>query len=115
MDDVGDLDDVRRELAARWGISPTQSAAQDREAILELLALRVEYLLEHNLDRLMSALYILDVPEDQFGEALAPGHEVKPARRLAEAILDREIARVNTRRRYSQPAIDDDTSPRSAG
>lgn len=112
METPGDMSEVRQRLVQAWGIRPAGLEALGREAIVEKLAQRVAHMLRHDLDRLMSALYILDVPEEKFSDAIQrPTHE-RPERALAELILARELERMHTWRRYAKPAIEDENAAR---
>lgn len=111
MDTSADFDTVHQQLVQLWGMRPVGLQPLGRDAIIEELVRRVAYLLEHDLDKLMSYMYILDVPEEKFADAIQrPAHEY-PERLLAEVILEREIERMHTWRRYSEPAIEDGTAP----
>lgn len=101
MDESCDLEDVHRALVQQWGIWPVGRERLAREALIEELGRRVGFLLRHDLDRLISAMYILDVPETKFAEAVQrPAHE-QPEKLLAEIILEREVEKMQTRRRYA--------------
>ena len=96
-----DTDEMRVVLARNWGLtaeSPT--APTDRSALLEALAGRVRHLLRRDFERLVTAMYSLDVNESQFREAVE-GDETAAARRVAELILEREFAKMRSRKRYA--------------
>lgn len=115
MGEAADLDDVHQQLVRLWGMRPVGLVPLDRNAIVAELVRRVAYLLQHDLDRLMSYMYILDVPEEKFAGAIQrPSHE-HPEQLLAEVILDREIERMHTWRRYSRPHVEDLTPHSDAG
>jgi len=107
MGEAADMDDVHQQLVQLWGMRPVGGLQPlGRDAIIEEMERRVAYLLQHDLDRLMSYMYILDVPEEKFADAIQrPAHEY-PERLLAEVILEREIERMHTWRRYSKPMIE---------
>ena len=107
MDGPRDLDDVHQQLVQLWGMRPVGLQPLGRDVIIEELARRVAYLLEHDLDKLMSYMYILDVPEEKFAGAIQRPSQEHPEFLLAGVILDREIERMHTWRRYSKPAIED--------
>lgn len=108
MDTMDEMGTVHQQLVQLWGMRPVGLQPLGRDAIIEELVRRVAYLLEHDLDKLMSYMYILDVPEEKFADAIQrPPHEY-PERLLAEVILEREIERMHTWRRYSEPAIEDE-------
>lgn len=68
------------------------------DALRSLLIRQVLYLLERDLERLMQAMYRIDVPEQSFKAALV---SEDPAARLADLILQRELMKVHTRRWYA--------------
>src|SRR5689334_21839829 len=101
-EDEPDLGATHDALVQDWNIVPVVGERADfgRDALLEALKKRVLYLIQHNFNRLMTAMYILDVEEDRFKAAMAvPGLE-KSAEALAEVILEREMEKVVTRQKY---------------
>jgi hypothetical protein len=96
------LVDLGNALSKNWQVAVTgNSDHSPYDELLEALTRRIRYLLEHNLDRLMTALYILDVPEQRFREAMAEKTIDKSAHDLARIVIEREMQRVETRRKYS--------------
>ena len=96
------LQDIHSALVQHWSIQPVEEERMDREALLDELSRRVEFLLKHNYERLLSSMYMIDVPEEQFAEAIKRPPEEQPARAVAELILAREMQKVESRRRYMQ-------------
>ncbi len=102
MDEASELQALSESLVRQWGIWPLGPSRLEREALIEELGRRVDFLLRHDLDRLMTSMYMLDVPEEKFAEAVQrPPHE-RPARILAEIILEREVEKMQTRQRYAR-------------
>lgn len=67
---------------------------------------RVEYLLEHNAELLMSYLYRLDVLEVKINAVLSPNSLVPPIEGLARLILERQKERIATKQKFkSDPPI----------
>ena len=67
---------------------------------------RVAYLLDKNPELLMSYLYRLDVLEVKINAVLSPNAVVAPIDGLARLILDRQKARIATKKKYkSDPPI----------
>jgi hypothetical protein len=97
-------DDLRRALVQGWNVE-VPSAGPSREGLLEALAARVLHLMRHDFSRLTSALYLLDVREDRYLEALRAPGEQNAARRLAELILEREEEKAISRGKYSRVAV----------
>ncbi len=97
-----DLRDVHRALVQQWGIWAIEGKRIARDAILDELARRVDFLLKHDFDRLMSCMYTIDVAEQRFSEALKLPEKDKPARAIAQLILEREIEKMESRKRYAR-------------
>lgn len=68
------------------------------EALRKLLVKQVLYMLERDFERLLQALYRIDVPEQRFRESLTAED---PAGQIADLILQRELLKVQTRRWYA--------------
>ena len=67
--------------------------------LLDQLTHIVEYLLNQDFNKLLNALYRIDVSEQKLKAALA-NDQAEPARLIAEMILERELQKVETRIRY---------------
>jgi hypothetical protein len=101
-----ELNDLHRALVQSWQIEP--STGLTSHAFLDALTDRVAMLLKHNLNRLTSAMYTLDVDETRFNTALSlPGNR-ETARTVAELILEREIEKMISRRKYRETAENND-------
>jgi hypothetical protein len=85
--------------AEKW--LPEYDPILDEEAVLQIFTTRVEEMLEHSLDLLLSSLYRLDVEEDDIQLALR-SQDVPPARGIAKLILDRQKARLMTKQEYKK-------------
>lgn len=99
------------ELLQQHGVLDRQPQEAIPEFSLEelhaLLTKQVLYLLERDMERLMQAMYRIDVAEQKFKEALV---SADPASQLAGLILQREMLKVQTRRWYanrSKSALDE--------
>ena len=82
--------------AEKW--LPEYDPILDEEAVLQLFTERVEDMMQHNLDLLLSSLYRLDVEEVDIQRALHLP-DVTPARAIAKLILDRQKVRLKTKQR----------------
>ncbi|MCB0736043.1 MAG: hypothetical protein KDC92_00925 [Bacteroidetes bacterium] len=71
-----------------------------RGELLQALAERIAYLLDHDFEFLMQALYRIDVNENKVKMALQ-GESDNPAQILAELIIEREMQKAETRRKYA--------------
>lgn len=89
-------------LLQQHGVLDVQSLEKvplfSQEELRSLLVRQVLYLLERDLERLMQAMYRIDVPEHRFKAALV---SEDPAGQLADLILQRELLKVQTRRWYA--------------
>ena len=91
-------------------LDPTPEPPGEEE-LLRLLTLRIEYLIEHRMDYLLSLLYRMDVLEPKIKAALHPLAPDPPALGLAKRVLERQKERNQTRKQYPPPTIlpeDDD-------
>jgi hypothetical protein len=106
------LPEARQILAQQWGVRTIAEAPEDLhwELLLEALAERIEWLFKHDYNRLVTAVYLLDIGEARFRAALDQPGMAERARDLAQAILERESEKIISRRRYAQrpPAQLDD-------
>lgn len=100
-------------LARDWGVSVADGNVTGRDTLLDALTDRVRQLLRNDFQKLVTAMYTLDVSETRFREAME-GEESAAARRIAELILTREIEKAESRARHereseeNQPRIDTD-------
>jgi hypothetical protein len=91
-------DSLQKEIVQRWNI-PTDTGLMHHE-LLEALAKQVSRLIDSDINRLMTAMYTLDIDELRFADAMRlPGKDMV-ARAVAELILEREIQKMETRRQY---------------
>ena len=96
-------------LVAQWQMAPLGVSPYDlnRQIILEALSERILYLLQYRPQKLLSALYILDVGEEAYNQAMGQDTMKDRAWALAVAIYDRETEKIRLRRKYSSPEADD--------
>lgn len=94
-----DLEPIRHALVQGWNLRPGEGPDTEH-ALLDALTRRVEFLLRHDLDRLMTGLYVLDIPESRFRESLAQTDTSSASRTLATAIIAREREKAATRERF---------------
>jgi len=79
---------------------PESESILDEPALLVLFTIRVEELMQHDLDLLLSSLYRLDVEEYKIQNALKSS-DTPPARGIAQLIIDRQKERLRTKSMYS--------------
>lgn len=78
------------------------------EELKNIVSRQVLYLLERDMERLMQAMYRIDVPEQLFKAALVSEN---PAAQLAELVLQRELLKVQTRRWYASKQQEENNLP----
>ncbi len=78
--------------------SPLQEKITDREALRSWLVKVIEDLLRRDFQQLINALYRIDVDENRAKEAFATEGQV--AVKLADLIMEQEMRKVLTRKKY---------------
>lgn len=74
----------------------------DRDAIRDKLAIVIAHLLEHNFEKLLQAMYRLDVAEPKFHRAMHESAPVDLPYALADLVIEREMQKVRTRIMYKR-------------
>jgi hypothetical protein len=81
-----------------------QSSLTDESAYILQLKIRLEaailYLLDHQIEKLFNILYRIDVSDKDTKAALELGLPQKIAQQLAQKIIDREIKKRESQRKY---------------
>jgi hypothetical protein len=72
----------------------------DLSTLHEKLSMLVAYLMEHDMHRLLNAMYRLDVSEARFHAAMQSDSKQEAAIRIADLIIEREMQKVKTRLHY---------------
>ena len=96
-----DLQDIHQALVQQWGVLPIGEERIAWDALVEALSRRINFLLNHDFERLMSCMYMIDVPEQRFSEAVKLPEKDRPARAIAELIIEREVQKMESRKRYT--------------
>ena len=77
------------------------------EELLQVLSNRVAYLIESNMEFLLSLMYRMDIRESLVQKALSPVAPEPPNVGVAKLILARQRQRITTKVEYKQPKIED--------
>ncbi|GAB4247184.1 MAG: hypothetical protein Kow0027_08800 [Saprospiraceae bacterium] len=77
------------------------------EELFRQLSDRIAWLIEHNMEYLMSLLYRNDVAEDKIYHALSLFEEAPANEALARLVLDRQKQRMETKKKYGKQASKD--------
>lgn len=95
-----DSDNLHKALVQGWNVA-------EGDDIVASLKRRVAFMLKHDRHRLISSLYLLDVPESKVQEALDCVSSDESAAKLADYILEREIQKLEMRKKYRREHSDD--------
>ena len=79
----------------------------DQEEFFDLLADQVAYMIERNLEELLSLMYRMDINEAKVHRALNPGNPEPANVAIAKLVMERQKQRVETKRHYKQDPLDD--------
>lgn len=87
----------------------TDKEQMSEEELLEILAERMEYMIEYRMEFLLSLMYRLDVEEHKINFALSPLAPDPPALGLAKLVVERQKQRLATKEFYrnNPPQTDD--------
>ena len=98
------LQATEQALVDHWQIEPRGMSPYDldRQLLLEALSERILYLLRYRHEKLLSALYILDVGESVYNRAMEQDSMEDRAWALAEAVYDRETEKIRMREKYAR-------------
>jgi Mn-containing catalase len=99
----GEFAEACHALAQRWGVPERTDASgpSDYDMLLEVLTERVGHLMLNRHQKLMSSLYVLDISERRYNEAMSASNHAARAAALARAILERETEKIASRRKYA--------------
>jgi hypothetical protein len=78
------------------------------EKIRERLINKLDFLIDHDFEKLISILYRIDVSEEKAKAALVEKSEQKPSEVLADLIIERQMEKAATRIKYRNKKNGDD-------
>ena len=91
---------IATELILRHFVPDLIPNGEERlEEVRQLLIERINFLLDHDFEKLLWILYRIDVSEEKAKMALSESSGRTPAQALAELIIDRQIEKVKARAR----------------
>ncbi len=86
---------------------PEGVATPTEEELFQYLCDRIAWMIEHNMEYLLSLLYRNDVEEHKIHFALSP-HDPDPANvALAKLVMERQKQRIATKKKYGKQNADD--------
>jgi hypothetical protein len=102
-----DTNKETQELIQRdFGLATTHEALGEDE-FFDLLADHVAFMIERNLEELLSLMYRMDINEAMVHRALSPGNPEPANVAIAKLVVERQRQRVETKRQYKQEPLDD--------
>ena len=105
--DPDNIFEQTREVISRDFELQTPEDGMTEGELLQVLSNRVAYLIESNMEFLLSLMYRMDIKESFVNQALSPGASDPPNIGLAKLILERQRQRIATKVEYKQPKIED--------
>ena len=102
------LDNTKSLISKDFELTTDSSDITTEEELLQILADRMDEMLQHQIEYLFSMMYRLDIDEDKVHFALSPIAPEAANIGLAKLILDRQKQRAYTKMHYKQEKIDDD-------
>ncbi len=77
-----------------------EADAPSEEALFQMLCDRISWMIEHNMEYLLSLLYRNDVLEHKILDALSPGNPDPANVALAKLVMERQHQRLATKKQY---------------
>ncbi len=95
---------AREVLQQQWEVTvaPRPDRDMNWELLLEALTERISDLMLNNPRKLTTAVYLLDISERRYQDAMRRPGIAQKARALAEIILERESEKIALRQRYAR-------------
>jgi len=93
-------------IARNFELEGTKANPLTEQELFELLADRIAYMIEYQIDMLLSLLYRLDIDEDKINQALTPKNPEPANIALARLVIQRQKQRIETKKQYKQQNTD---------
>jgi len=94
-------------IISEFELVQPDAEAPSEEAVFEMLCDRISWMIEHNMEYLMSLLYRNDVLEHKIHEALSPGNPEPANVALAKLVMERQRQRLATKKQYGSQRSDE--------
>jgi hypothetical protein len=89
---------IRKDLGIEEELEMKEETSLD--SLTTYLERQINYLLDHNFNKLINAMYRIDIPDYKVNEILHSSKSGELALNLAKAIIEREKQKVITRLQY---------------
>lgn len=94
-------DDISNQLIIKdFELLSPESDAPSEAELFQMLCDRISWLIEHNMEYLMSLLYRNDVLERKIHDALSPANPEPANVALAKLVMERQRQRLATKKQY---------------
>jgi len=88
-------------ISSRFELAKTGDLSLDD--LKRVLSGRILDLLEQNVERLLSILYRVDLNQKKLDEIFLKGSKEEIADKIADAVIERQLQKIETRKQYSNP------------
>ena len=88
-------------------IETTEDEAPSEEALFDMLCDRIAWMIEHNMEYLLSLLYRNDVEESKIHFALSPFAKEPANIELGKLVMERQKQRMATKKEYGEQSKED--------
>ena len=101
-------------LGTNFGLTVKINELDNESAFLkriqEALAIRIELMINTNMDRLMQNLYQIDVPDHETSAAFDLGEIKKVSMKIAEIVIRRQLQKIDYSRKFYNQESNKDKS-----
>ncbi|HKK79215.1 MAG TPA: hypothetical protein VJ933_06280 [Phaeodactylibacter sp.] len=101
-----ELEDTKALILRDFELEEKEPVATEAD-LLRLLADQIAYMIEYDLEVLLSNMYRLDISEKKVHDALSPLSSIPANEALARLVLERQKQRAYTKKHYKQPDLGD--------
>lgn len=88
-------------------LAPESESTPSEEELFQMLCDRIAWLIEHNMEYLLSLLYRNDVAESKIYFALSPLDPDPANVALAKLVMERQRQRMETKKKYGKQDLDE--------
>ncbi len=82
-----------------FGLEKDEEVIDNKSALFQWLTRIITYLLEKDFERLLQAMYRIDVSEDKFKAVFSKDENIAEA--ITKLVLERELEKVAIRKKYN--------------
>ena len=100
-DDIQDVSDL---IIGDFHLEEKQDTlvSRDMQEFREKLRILIKYMLDREFEKLLNAMYRLDINEEKFKMVLSNQESQDVALDIADLVIEREMQKVITRRKYRE-------------